>query len=160
MIAGELSAQTATLGLGVGLVFSLLCYLTTNLSPGGMITPGWLALTLVQDWRMALVIVGMTALTYGLTLLLQKVVILYGKRLFAAVVLVGVLMQLTLFLFIQKDYPLLFVHQTLGFVAPGLIAYQLVRQPVRSTLLATTVVSGATYAVMLSGILVGVVPTT
>ncbi len=160
MTAANLSMQAATLGLGVGLVFALLCYLTTNLSPGGMITPGWLALTLVQDWRMALIVVAMTGLTFGLTLLLQRFVILYGKRLFAAVVLLSVLLQLTLFVLIQRDYPLLFVHQTLGFVAPGLIAYQMLRQPVRSTLLATGVVSGATYAVMLSGILVGVMPST
>ncbi len=160
MTAADLSMQAATLGLGVGLVFALLCYLTTNLSPGGMITPGWLALTLAQDWRMALIVVGMTGLTFGLTLVLQRFVILYGKRLFAAVVLLSVLLQLTLFVLIQRDYPLLFVHQTLGFVAPGLIAYQMLRQPVRSTLLATGVVAGATYAVMLSGILVGVMPST
>lgn len=158
MISGELSAQTATLGLGIGLIFSLVCYLVTNLSPGGMITPGWLAVALVQDYRQALVIVGMTVLTLGLTTLLERVVILYGKRQFAAIVLISVLLQLSLFVLVQRDYPLLFVHQTLGFVAPGLITYQLVRQPAAATLLATGVVAGATYVVIASGILVGVVP--
>lgn len=158
MTGGELTAQSATLGLAIGLVFSLLCYLITNLSPGGMITPGWIALALVQDYRQAVMIVGATVITFGLTKLVQRVVILYGKRLFAAVVLIGVLMQLTLLLVLQRDFPLLFVHQTLGFVVPGLVAYQLVRQPIGSTLLATSVVGGATYAVLVSGILVGVVP--
>jgi len=37
MILIDLNPQTAALSLGIGLVFSLLCYLTTNLSPGGMI---------------------------------------------------------------------------------------------------------------------------
>jgi poly-gamma-glutamate biosynthesis protein PgsC/CapC len=158
MIYGELSPETATVGLAIGLIFSLLCYLVTNLSPGGMITPGWLAIALAQDWRQAALIVLTTAATYLLTIGLQRIVILYGKRLFAAVVLIGVLLQLSLFMLIQRDFPLLFVHETLGFVAPGLIAYQLVRQPKLATLLATGVVSGATYAIMISGILVGLVP--
>lgn len=158
MISGDLAPETATLGLAIGLVFSLLCYLITNLSPGGMITPGWLAIALAQDWRQAVLIVVMTFVTFLLTKVLQRIVILYGKRLFAAVVLLSVLLMLSLFLLIQRDFPLLFVHQTLGFVAPGLIAYQLVRQPRAATLLATGVVSAATYVIMISGILVGLVP--
>ena len=112
----------------MGLVLALVCYLTTNLSPGGMITPAWLALTLVQDYRQAAVIAGVTIVTILATKLLKRVVILYGKRLFAAVVLIGVLIQLTLFVFVRSDYPLLFVHQTLGFVVPGLVAHQVERQ--------------------------------
>src|SRR5262245_51982773 len=116
MISGSLQPEVATLGLAMGLLFSLLCYLTSNLSPGGMITPGWLALTLVEDYRRAAIVVLMTALTYAGTKGLQRVVILYGKRLFAAVVLLGVLLQTSLFVLIQKDYPLVYVHETLGFV--------------------------------------------
>ena len=69
-------------------------------------------------------------------------------------------MQLTVFLIIQRDFPLLFSHQTLGFVAPGLVAYQLIRQPTGATVLATGVVSGLTYGVVVSGILTGLVPVT
>jgi len=154
----SLTAQTATLGLGVGLVFSLLCYLTTNLSPGGMITPGWLALTMVIDYRQAALVVAVTIVTFLLTLGLRKIVILYGKRLFAAVVLISVLLQVSLFLLIQRDVPYLFTHETLGFVAPGLIGYQLVRQKIWATALATGVVAAATWVVLISGILAGLVP--
>ena len=159
MTGGVLLPEVATLALAIGLLFSLLCYLTTNLSPGGMITPGWLALTLVEEYRRTAIIVLMTALTYGATKLMQKIVILYGKRLFAAVVMTGVLFQTALFMLIQHDYPLLFTHQTLGFVVPGLIAYQLVRQPPTATLLATGAVSFVSYGVVMSGVLVGLVPT-
>jgi poly-gamma-glutamate biosynthesis protein PgsC/CapC len=159
VIGGTLLPEIATLGLAIGLVFSLVCYLTTNLSPGGMITPGWLALTLVEDYRLAALVVVTTGLTFGAVKVLQQVVILYGKRLFAAVVLTGVIFQTTLFLLIQSDYPLLFAHQTLGFVVPGLIAYQLVRQPPLVTLLATGTVTVAGYGVLASGVLAGLVPT-
>jgi poly-gamma-glutamate biosynthesis protein PgsC/CapC len=160
IVGGELSPQLATMCLGVGLIFALVCYLTTNLSPGGMITPGWVALAMVEDRLQAGVMVIMTVVTFGLAKLLQRIVILYGKRLFAAIVLLSVLLQVTLFLIIQRDVPLLFAHQTLGFVAPGLIAYQLIRQPPGATVLATGVVSTATYGVVISGILTGLVPVT
>ncbi|MBQ0989879.1 poly-gamma-glutamate biosynthesis protein PgsC/CapC [Micromonospora sp. PSH03] len=157
---GELSAQLATACLGIGLVFALLCYLTTNLSPGGMITPGWIALALIEDPLQAAVIVVMTVVTYVLTRVMQRMVILYGKRLFAAIVLLSVLLQMTLFVIVQRDLPLLFAHQTLGFVAPGLIAYQLVRQPPKATVLATVMVTAITYGVAFSGVVAGFVPVT
>ncbi|KZB80331.1 poly-gamma-glutamate biosynthesis protein PgsC/CapC [Amycolatopsis regifaucium] len=158
MLTTSLSPEVATIGLAIGLLLSLVCYLTTNLSPGGMITPGWIALTIVEDFRRAAIIVLMTALTYAGTKVLQRLVILYGKRLFAAVVLLGVVLQTTLLLFLQADFPLLFVHQTLGFVVPGLVAYQLVRQPPAATVLATGGVSLGCYAILISGVLVGLVP--
>lgn len=160
ILYGELNAQLATACLGIGIVFALICYLATNLSPGGMITPGWIALAMIEDYREVGVIVVMTALTFCLTKILSRVVILYGKRLFASVVLLGVLLQLSLFLIVQGQVPLLFAHQTLGFIAPGLIAYQLVRQPPVPTIVATVVVAAGTYGVTISGVLAGLVPVT
>ncbi len=153
-----LAPEVATIALAIGLLFALTCYLTTNLSPGGMITPGWVALTLVEDPRKILVVIVVTALSWAGTLGLQRVVILYGKRLFAAVGLLSVTISTGLFLAVQQDYPLLFAHQTLGFVIPGLIAYQLVRQPTRPTLVCTGGVSLASYGVLAGALLLGVVP--
>jgi poly-gamma-glutamate biosynthesis protein PgsC/CapC len=151
MLTGTLGPEVATIALAIGLMFAFVCYLTTNLSPGGMITPGWIAVTATEDLRKVVVIAGVTALTYCATLLLQRVVILYGKRLFAAVIMISVLCSTGLFLLVRNDFPLLFVHQTLGFIIPGLIAYQLVRQPRRATIACTTVLA--------SGILLDLIPT-
>ncbi|RKT05344.1 poly-gamma-glutamate biosynthesis protein PgsC/CapC [Streptomyces sp. 3211.6] len=159
MIPAVLTPEIAAIGIALGLLFSLLCYLTTNLSPGGMITPGWLALTLVEDLQRAALVVGITVMTYVLTLLTQRFVILYGKRLFAAVVLIGVLLQATVVIVLQLEFPLLYANQTLGFIVPGLIAYQLVRQPKGATLLATGSATLMTYVVLTAGILLGVMPT-
>jgi gamma-polyglutamate biosynthesis protein CapC len=158
MLSSALTPQLATVALAIGLLFALVCYLTTNLSPGGMITPGWLAVTLAEDARKVAVISGVTLLTYLGTKLLQRTVILYGKRLFAAVMMLSVALSVGLFLIVQHDYPLLFTHQTLGFIIPGLIAYQLVRQPPRITLAATGAVSLASFGVIASGLLLGLVP--
>ncbi|GAB1335469.1 poly-gamma-glutamate biosynthesis protein PgsC [Streptomyces sp. E-15] len=159
MIPAHLTAQTAALGIALGLVFSLVCYLTTNLSPGGMITPGWVALMLVTDVQMAVLTVGVSLFTFLLTKVLQRNVILYGKRLFAAVVLCAVMTQTTLTLALSHEFPLLYTSQTVGFIVPGLISYQLVRQPPAATLISTTAVTLVTYVVLVAGLLLGALPT-
>ncbi|MGW5863442.1 poly-gamma-glutamate biosynthesis protein PgsC/CapC [Streptomyces sp. NPDC055239] len=158
MIPSVLTPEIAAVGIALGLLFSLVCYLTTNLSPGGMITPGWLALTLVEDLQRAAMVLGVTVLTYAGTLLMQKYVILYGKRLFAAVVLLGVTLQATVMIVLSIEFPLMYANQTLGFIVPGLIAYQLVRQPKGPTLLATGSVTLMAYVVLTAGILLGFMP--
>jgi hypothetical protein len=72
--------------------------------------------------------------------------------------MLSVTMSVGLFLVVQADYPLMFAHQTLGFIIPGLIAYQLVRQPTWPTLLTTAAVSLVSYGALASGILLGLVP--
>ncbi|MFJ8540959.1 poly-gamma-glutamate biosynthesis protein PgsC/CapC [Streptomyces sp. NPDC093586] len=158
MTTAALTPEMAALGIAVGLFFSLLCYLTTNLSPGGMITPGWIALTLVEDLQRAAMMVGVTALTYAGTRVMQRLVILYGKRLFAAVVLLGVLLQATVTIALSIGFPLMYGNETLGFIVPGLVAYQMVRQPKGATLLATGTVSLLAYVVVTAGLLLGVMP--
>lgn len=152
----ELSPVVSVLSLSIGLVFALFCYLITNLSPGGMITPGWLALVLIADPQFALLILAVAVITYFVSLAVRRVVILYGKRLFATVVLIGVFLQVTIFVFNTQiadasDYT------TLGFIIPGLLAYQLIRQPIFATLTATATVASLAYVVVLVGVRLGFV---
>ncbi len=162
-----MTPEIAVLGIALGLLFALICYLATNLSPGGMITPGWLALLLVEDIRRAAVLLSAVALTYALVRVLQRLVILYGKRLFATVVMVAVFLQvgfILLFLDVLPESVTLSLHAqaaettTLGFIVPGLIAYQLLRQPVVPTFIAIATVTALTYVVMLAGILLRLFP--
>jgi gamma-polyglutamate biosynthesis protein CapC len=152
------AAEIAVLGLGLGLALSLICYLVTNLSPGGMITPGWLAITLIADARQVAVIVVVSALTWASVVVLQRVVILFGKRLFATVVLVGLFLQVTAAPLWHDGGPPLTTHETLGFIVPGLVAYQLVRQPRLATIVATVTVTGVSTTVLLIGILLRLLP--
>jgi gamma-polyglutamate biosynthesis protein CapC len=152
------TAEIAVLGLGLGIGFSLVCYLTTNLSPGGMITPGWLAITIFDDARQVGLILLMSALTWACIVGLQRVVILFGKRLFATVVLLGVMMQVTLTLLQGEGGTTPSTHETLGYIVPGLVAYQLVRQPRLPTIVATAAVTAVASAVLLVGILLRLLP--
>jgi poly-gamma-glutamate biosynthesis protein PgsC/CapC len=153
-----LAPEVSALVISLGLVLSLVCYLVTNLSPGGMITPGWLALAFIVQPLLALLIIAVVVATYLVCHWLQRVVILYGKRLFATVVLVAVFFQLTAFIFIVQKSSVFYDATTLGFIVPGLIAYQLIRQPVVATITATATVTMVAYCVMLAGILLRMVP--
>lgn len=158
LTASHLSPLAAVLGLGIGLVFGLMCYLVTNLSPGGMITPGWLALTLIEEPQRMVVIAAVVGLTFIGAKLLQRVVILFGKRLFATVVLLAVFLQATVFLFLLRDFPTLAPDQTLGFIVPGLIAYQFLRQPITATAVAVAAVTALTYGVLAIGVVFSLLP--
>lgn len=153
-----LTPQITVLGISIGLLLSLICYLITNLSPGGMITPGWIAIVLVENPAHAIAIVVTIFLTYLIMLRIQKLVILYGKRLFATVVMVAVFLQLTFFLVVVQHLPNVFENTTLGFIVPGLVTYQLIRQPIVATLTALITVSALTYGIMLTGVILGLIP--
>ena len=56
----ELAPEVSVMLIALGLVLSLVCYLVTNLSPGGMITPGWLALVLIVRPLLAVAIGAVT----------------------------------------------------------------------------------------------------
>jgi poly-gamma-glutamate biosynthesis protein PgsC/CapC len=153
-----LAPEVSALVISLGLVLSLVCYLVTNLSPGGMITPGWLALAFIVQPLLALLIIAVVIATYLVCQWLQSVAILYGKRLFATVVLVAVFFQLTAFIFIVQKSSVFYDATTLGFIVPGLVAYQLIRQPVVATITATATVTMVAYCIMLAGILLRMVP--
>ena len=89
----------------------------------------------------------------------EHVAILYGKRLFASVLLLGVFFSTTALLVCSAHLPALTETGALGLVAPGLIAYQLIRQPLVPTLVATAATTSATYALVLAGVMLRVVPT-
>lgn len=151
MLSIDPGSHIAVMILAIGLVLALACYLITNISPGGLIVPGWLALSLVSGVG-AIALTGVTvAATYVAALLLRRHAILYGKRLFVSVVLLAVFIQLTAFLTLQGRYPGLFPGDTLGFVIPGLLAYQLQRQKIAPTLIATAATTLVTAAFIVVG---------
>jgi gamma-polyglutamate biosynthesis protein CapC len=144
--------QVEVLTLAIGLVFALVCYLASNLSPGGMITPGWLALALIAKPVLVVVIGVVVVVTYVATRGLQRVLILYGKRLFATVLLTAVFAEMTVFLLVLPDLTVDLQTTAVGFIVPGLVAYQLVRQPVGPTLAAMASVTAVAYVTVLVGI--------
>jgi len=125
--------------VAVGIIISLIYYELTHLSPGGLITPGYLALFIDQPIRiLATLIVAL--LTYLLVNLLKKYLPIYGRRQFAVAVTLSIFIRLFVNqVFIFEDISIAF--NSIGVIIPGLIANDMIKQSVVKTLYSTTIVT-------------------
>jgi gamma-polyglutamate biosynthesis protein CapC len=145
--------ELLALSVGVGLVVSLLFSELFGLAAGGMIVPGYLALSLTRPFDVALTLVA-GALTFGIVHALSSLLILYGRRLTVLTLLIGYLVGALLHT-AASGYvtPTGAELRLIGYVIPGLIALWLERQGIVETL--STLLT-ASVVVRLVLILVGV----
>jgi poly-gamma-glutamate biosynthesis protein PgsC/CapC len=122
------------LSVGIGLVVSLLFSELFGLAAGGMIVPGYLALSLHRPLDLAITVAA-GFVTFALVHTLSSFVIVYGRRRTVLMILVGyligMLIRSTTGAWMQGDEQHLHV---IGFVIPGLIAIWLDRQGIVETL--------------------------
>jgi gamma-polyglutamate biosynthesis protein CapC len=149
-----ISSETAALIMAITVVLSLIAYLKTNLSPGGMIVPGVLVLTALEGLPSMITTLTATVTVWLIVKALHRWTILYGKRLFVTNLIVSTVLVTTGFFFFHRGYPQFFPNDTLGLLAPGLISYQLFRQKVLPTIISTSIVTGA--GLIVAGVALGV----
>lgn len=141
--------ETARIAIAVGIVVSLLWYERKNLSPGGVIVPGLVALYLVTNP----LLVFYTLITSFLTMLtvraLSKHVILFGRRRFSVVMLVSFGIAWAVETLAQPYQSLSIGFQVIGFIAPGLVANEMGRQGTVKTLYTLAAISIVTLLLLL-----------
>ncbi len=115
---------------------------------GGLVTPGYLALYLDQPLR-----IFATWAAAGVSLLivatLSKVTILFGRRRFMACVLAGIAAGTVIDLLTGSALPAGMDFRAIGYVVPGLIANDMIKQGVGKTFVANLAVTFATRAFLL-----------
>lgn len=125
----------------LGLLVSLGVVALTGVYPGGIIVPSYLVLFVPQPERIVGTIAAavLTLLVYRLT---SRWLILFGRRRFVFLILVGGLWAVLWRELFPGVFPASVEFTTIGWVIPGLIANHLERQGVLVTLgsLVTTVV--------------------
>lgn len=139
--------------IGLGLVISLIFSETLGLAAGGMVVPGYLALTIHEPLRI-LGTTGCALLTLGAIKLLSRYVLIYGRRRIVVAILIGFILGA-----LSRDLLLLRFRgtpldlRTIGFVIPGLIANWMERQGVIQTLcvMATTAVLVRLLLMLING---------
>jgi poly-gamma-glutamate biosynthesis protein PgsC/CapC len=120
--------------LSVGLVVSLVLSELVGLSAGGLITPAYLALLLDQPWRIAGTLAA-AGLAFGAYRGLSNRLILFGRRRFVAMVLLGVGAKWLVLVTVPTLAAVVALPVgAIGFVLPGLIANDFERQGVLATL--------------------------
>lgn len=133
------------LTLVIGVVVSLVYAERTGVIPAGLVVPGYLALVLDQVLFMGAIFLISFATFLVVHFGVSKVVILYGRRRFAAMLSVGIVFKLVF----DALYPLLpfevYEFRGIGVIVPGLLANAIARQGLPHTLISTLLLSGLTF---------------
>jgi len=131
--------DTMTVSIAIGLIVSLLFTEAYGLSAGGMIVPGYLALSLHQPLSILITLLVALA-TFGVVRGLSQVTILYGRRRIVMMILVGFLLgalvrMAPLWVGVASASPTLpACFAVIGFILPGLIALWIDRQGLIETI--------------------------
>ncbi len=137
----------------VGLVLALLWAEVTDISPGGIIVPGYFALYLDRPLRVAATL-AVALLTLAIYKLLVRHLILFGRRRFVLIVLVGAVLAQAWLLIFPGVFAAPAGLRVIGWIIPGILASSLARQKALPTLASLAAVSTLTFAVVrLAGLL-------
>ncbi len=129
------------IAVGLGMILSLLFTETVGLAAGGVVVPGYIAMSLQDPVRVASTVL-VALVTYGIVKILSRHILIYGRRLLIISILLGYLIGYATRLFPPLPLNRSFIDiTTIGYVIPGLIAYWLNRQGVVETLSAMIIVS-------------------
>lgn len=137
--------------IGIGLVVSLLYAEVFGVAPGGIVVPGYLALGL-DDPVVVTLTLGISLLTFFVVRVLATVMIIYGRRRTALMILIGFLLGSLVRAGLGVGTPIgPFEVDVIGYIIPGLLAIWMDRQGI-----VVTLSSAVTASVMtrLSGLLV------
>lgn len=140
----------------IGLVLAVIYIEIFDIYPGGLIVPAYIALYLNVPVKVGatLVVAFLALFTYKL---FSRYLILFGKRRFAFLVILGAFWAQLWFLIWPELFPYPIGVRAVGLVIPGLLANNLERQRYLPTLASLLTVSFLTYFVIRILIWLGVV---
>lgn len=129
------------LSVGIGLAISLLFTEMFGIAAGGMIVPGYLALSLTRPLDVVLT-VGAGFATFAIVHTLSSITIVYGRRRTVLMILIGYLVGMLVRWATGSFGTIGGVElSVIGFIIPGLIAIWLDRQGIIETLAALVTAS-------------------
>jgi len=128
----------------IGLLVSLLFIGITGFYPGGIIVPSYLVLFIDQPARIAgtLIAAFLTVLCFKLA---SQYLILFGKRRFVFMILIGGVWTFLWLQFLPFIFPASLEFRVIGWVIPGLIANHFERQGVIVTTASIVTVTVVVY---------------
>lgn len=131
----------------VGLVLALLWAEVTDITPGGLIVPGYLALYADRPSRL-LVTLAAALLTLLVYRFASRHLVLFGRRRFVLMILAGALVAQLWSLLLPRLLAEPLEFRVIGWVIPGLLASNLGRQKFWPTLASTAAATALTFAVV------------
>ncbi len=128
----------------IGLLLAVVYVEIFDLYPGGIIVPAYMALFLHQPARIAATVAVAYMALYSYKLF-SRYFILFGRRRFVMVILLGALWAHVWYLIWPEILPQPIGLRTIGIVIPGLIANNMEKQKHLLTLASLVTVTVATY---------------
>ncbi|MDR1786228.1 MAG: poly-gamma-glutamate system protein [Spirochaetaceae bacterium] len=125
----------------LGILLSLACSEGLNLSPGGVVVPGYVALCLNRPLELA-VTLGAALAAFFTIKIAGRFFFLFGKRRFALCLLSGLAWGLLFRAFAPAPGAILRIG---GFLIPGILASEMTRQGALKTFAAMAAVSAAVF---------------
>jgi len=124
----------------LGILISIIFYEITNISPGGIIVPGLLALYIKQPERIVYT-VAIAIITYFIVKLLSKYIIIFGKRKFVLMIIISIFLNIILELIISTASINLVSINIIGYTIAGLIANDISKQGIKKTIPSLAIVT-------------------
>ncbi|NLE34545.1 MAG: poly-gamma-glutamate biosynthesis protein PgsC [Bacteroidales bacterium] len=124
----------------IGLVVGYIFYETTGISPGGVIAPAYFALFIYEPDRIIMTVI-IALIVYLIIRGLTPYLILYGRRKFLLAVLLSFFLKIMIDTLLQPSVMIKMDLQSIGYIIPGLIANEMGRQRITSTLLGLGIVT-------------------
>ena len=128
----------------VGLVVAVFFVELTDIYPGGVIVPAYFALYLDQPLMVAVTVLVAAASLFSYKIL-SRFFILFGKRRFVMLILLGVIWAQVWALIFPQFFPEAESMKAIGWLIPGLLANNLEKQKVILTLASLFIVATITY---------------
>ena len=133
--------------VGTGIILSFIFTEIAGLSAGGLIVPGYLALFLTEPFRLiATFVVALSS--YLIVKLLSNFIIIYSRRRFMIAILIGYLIGWLLPGLVPSHSYLGVDFRIIGYIVPGLIANDMLRQGMVKTIICTLLVAVLTRIII------------
>lgn len=137
-----MTANLVILGVLLGIIF----YEITDISPGGIIVPGLLAMYYRQVDRIIYTLV-IALIAYFIVKLLSRYFVIFGKRRFVLMIIISIFLNVMLDL-ILHSFSLNMLNLTIiGYTIAGIIANDFYKQGLLKTVPALAIVTGLTILI-------------
>lgn len=119
-----------------GIILSIIFYEITEISPGGLIVPAYIAFYINDPQRISITIVA-GILTFLVVKLISNHTIIYGKRKFALCIMISFIIRLIVKYFniyVVNEYEIYILGGSIiGVIIPGIIAQEMDKHGVVKT---------------------------
>ncbi len=114
----------------LGILLSIFFYEVTEMSPGGVIVPGYFALFLNDPKRIVATIL-VSLLTMLIVNFIENYTILFGRRKFAMYIIIAFIFKTILK---EMDFNILIGGEVIGILIPGILAQDISRNGIKKTI--------------------------